>query len=224
MLFTTDNDIDQVTEDVLEDMLLVFGGQCTCCRLQHKGITRCDKELLVIPVLALYVRASIEKDKSEASRHVYNFIEKHHDQMFPKTFTAEFARDIEDAGVNLIDMLPVPSLLGKPNVNYLSRKKSEQHDPKVDVRVEERVLFGTLLDILPEVLEKMTPILGVQQPVSDILTTSRSEGSAAVVNVFDDNLESHKDGSGVRNREVPEPDRGETVHRKPELVHHKVDL
>jgi len=48
--------------------LAIFGGQCSCYRLQHKHVERCDKAFLVKPVLGLITQLFFQKDRRNRSR------------------------------------------------------------------------------------------------------------------------------------------------------------
>lgn len=87
-----------VENDFFIESLHVFNGDLTCCRLDHKGMGACDRQSLVIPLLGLYgelFRASHEaKDgkgspNADALSSVETFlkeIEKHQEEVFPRTF------------------------------------------------------------------------------------------------------------------------------------------
>jgi hypothetical protein len=44
-------------DEWMETNLFVFEGEMTCCRLKHEGITKCDKQRPVEPMLGLYTSA-----------------------------------------------------------------------------------------------------------------------------------------------------------------------
>jgi len=116
----------EVTEDWLQETLLIFEGDCTCCQMKHKGMPHCDKELLVTPVLALYTHVVMEKHQSEASKRVYDVIQAQEDRMFPKTFSAQFSVTEEE--------------------RIIATEKSS--DASRDSKVENRMLFGSLMEDL----------------------------------------------------------------------------
>jgi hypothetical protein len=86
-----------VENDHFTESLHVFNGELTCCRLEHKGMGACDRQSLVIPLLGLFgelFRAAhdAKQGKSEnvdAMISVNAFlgeIEKHQEEVFPRTF------------------------------------------------------------------------------------------------------------------------------------------
>jgi hypothetical protein len=91
----TGSDLVPVKNDFFQESLRVFEGQLTCCRLEHKGMSACDRQSLVVPLLGLYgelYRAAVEGVKggnAESMASVKAFldeIEKHQDAVFPPTF------------------------------------------------------------------------------------------------------------------------------------------
>ena len=88
-------DLAPVKTDFFQESLRVFEGQLTCCRLEHKGMSACDRQSLVVPLLGLYgelYRAAVDGVKggdAESLASVKAFldeIEKHQDSVFPPTF------------------------------------------------------------------------------------------------------------------------------------------
>jgi hypothetical protein len=88
-------DLVPVKTDFFQESLRVFEGQLTCCRLEHKGMSACDRQSLVVPLLGLYgelYRAAVDGVKggdAESLASVKAFldeIEKHQDSVFPPTF------------------------------------------------------------------------------------------------------------------------------------------
>eukprot|EP00573_Skeletonema_grethae_P003344 CAMPEP_0201690996 /NCGR_PEP_ID=MMETSP0578-20130828/4272_1 /ASSEMBLY_ACC=CAM_ASM_000663 /TAXON_ID=267565 /ORGANISM="Skeletonema grethea, Strain CCMP 1804" /LENGTH=1068 /DNA_ID=CAMNT_0048176103 /DNA_START=182 /DNA_END=3388 /DNA_ORIENTATION=+ len=88
-------DLVPVETDFFQESLHVFDGQLTCCRLEHKGMSACDRQSLVVPLLGLYgelYRAAVEGVKggtAESLSSVKAFldeIQKHQDSVFPPTF------------------------------------------------------------------------------------------------------------------------------------------
>mmetsp|Transcript_6071 Transcript_6071/g.12796 ORF Transcript_6071/g.12796 Transcript_6071/m.12796 type:complete len:1062 (-) Transcript_6071:175-3360(-) len=86
----------KVEHDFFKESLRVFEGELTCCRLEHKGMSVCDRQCLVIPLLGLFgelYRASVEGGKGgniAALSSVEAFlteIEMHQDSVFPPTFS-----------------------------------------------------------------------------------------------------------------------------------------
>jgi len=89
------NDLVPVQADFFRESLHVFDGQLTCCRLEHKGMSACDRQSLVVPLLGLYgelYRAAADGVKggdAESLSSVKAFldeIQKHQDSVFPPTF------------------------------------------------------------------------------------------------------------------------------------------
>ena len=89
------SDLVPVNNDFFQESLHVFDGQLTCCRLEHKGMSACDRQSLVVPLLGLYgelYRAAVEGVKNgnaESLASVKAFldeIEKHQESVFPRTF------------------------------------------------------------------------------------------------------------------------------------------
>jgi len=149
MLVSKDAGFEQVAEDLLQDLLLTFEADCTCCRLKHKDMPCCDKELFVMPVLAMYIRVLLDKDHSMSSRHVHDVVATLKDRMFPKTFTAEFTLDSEELIKHSQSSRPstLSSLIGKPL----------QPTPSEIVHIEQqRELFGSLLDDLRSSLPNLS--------------------------------------------------------------------
>ena len=88
--------LEHVSEDFFKESMRVFEGELTCCRLEHKGMSVCDRQCLVIPLLGLFgelYRASIDGGKGgniAALSSVEAFlteIEKHQEAVFPRTFS-----------------------------------------------------------------------------------------------------------------------------------------
>lgn len=96
MYVATGSGLKAVEPDFFKDSLLVFEGELTCCRLEHKGFHVCDRQALVIPLLGLYgelYRAAYEAKKERKSsvqiESVQNFlhqIETQQEKVFPRTF------------------------------------------------------------------------------------------------------------------------------------------
>mmetsp|Transcript_111804 Transcript_111804/g.316243 ORF Transcript_111804/g.316243 Transcript_111804/m.316243 type:complete len:1062 (+) Transcript_111804:131-3316(+) len=75
----------------LEQSTYVFQGDLTCCRRQHAGMERCDKELLVVPMLGLWAQLCQKCDNAGVDD--YQLFEVHAnlasklEEVFPSTFT-----------------------------------------------------------------------------------------------------------------------------------------
>uniref|UniRef100_A0A7S0AH73 Uncharacterized protein n=1 Tax=Pyrodinium bahamense TaxID=73915 RepID=A0A7S0AH73_9DINO len=76
-------------EHWLQQSQYVFQGDLTCCRRKHVGMEKCDKELLVVPMLGLWAelyQKHLEDRLSADQQDVYNSISAHLDEVFPRTF------------------------------------------------------------------------------------------------------------------------------------------
>merc|ERR1719203_1348751 len=84
-------------EDV-NDALLIFEGDCTCCRRKHEGTNRCDKEYVRDIVLGVYAEVLYRtqhvgqhsQESGGRSDAIYAAINNQKERMFPKTFKADF--------------------------------------------------------------------------------------------------------------------------------------
>jgi len=90
-----DNDVFlPVKPDFFRESLHVFDGELTCCRLEHKGMDRCDRQSLVVPILGLYgelfraAQEGIEGKGADMStvKAFLQEIDEHQDEVFPRTF------------------------------------------------------------------------------------------------------------------------------------------
>lgn len=89
-----DDEFCSVKKDFFRESLRVFDGELTCCRMEHKGMGRCDRESLVVPILGLYgelFRAAHEGIKSECAdmstvEAFLREIDEHQDAVFPREF------------------------------------------------------------------------------------------------------------------------------------------
>jgi len=89
------NPLTIVRPDHFIESLHVFDGELTCCRLEHKGMSSCDRQSLVIPLLGLYgelIRAAREGQKGgnddavQSANTFLSEIERRQEEIFPKTF------------------------------------------------------------------------------------------------------------------------------------------
>eukprot|EP00586_Coscinodiscus_wailesii_P004455 CAMPEP_0172487068 /NCGR_PEP_ID=MMETSP1066-20121228/15930_1 /TAXON_ID=671091 /ORGANISM="Coscinodiscus wailesii, Strain CCMP2513" /LENGTH=1142 /DNA_ID=CAMNT_0013253441 /DNA_START=382 /DNA_END=3810 /DNA_ORIENTATION=+ len=91
----------KVDEEWFREALLVFHGELTCCRLEHKGMQSCDRQSIVVPILGLYgelyrateemLRREISGDTetgfiNESVRMFMKEIEANQEEIFPRTF------------------------------------------------------------------------------------------------------------------------------------------
>jgi len=97
----------------LQQSQYVFQGDLTCCRRKHTNMEKCDKELLVVPMLGLWAelyQKHLDHTLSENQQGVYNSISERLDEVFPRTF--EFVNEkggIEQRSLfgDLTDRLPM---------------------------------------------------------------------------------------------------------------------
>ena len=87
--------LSPVKNDHFVDSLHVFDGELTCCRLEHKGLSSCDRQSLVIPLLGLYgelLRAAADgrkggnADSLQAVEAFLSEIDSRQEDVFPRTF------------------------------------------------------------------------------------------------------------------------------------------
>jgi hypothetical protein len=96
-----DEPFKRVDEAWFREALLVFHGDLTCCRLEHKGMQACDRQSIVVPILGLYgelYRATedmLARENSgdsesgcvnESVRMFMKEIESNQEEIFPRTF------------------------------------------------------------------------------------------------------------------------------------------
>jgi len=84
----------RIEADFLNSSALhVFGGECTCCRLKHKGMEKCDRESLLIPILGLYGELYACRNMGGSKLIWEKIVAEGHGVIFPKYF--EFVKDDE---------------------------------------------------------------------------------------------------------------------------------
>lgn len=106
------------------EVLDVFGGELTCCRLGHKKGDPCDREELMLPMLGLFME--LYRNRDGASREAYALIEPLLDEIYPRQF--EYAHDgseesehlplfgdLVDAAKDFVDRERDPSLPVDPS-------------------------------------------------------------------------------------------------------------
>jgi hypothetical protein len=83
---SSDGNLVPVLADMLKTLdLRVFEGQFSCCSMKHEGMTKCDKEELVQPVLGLW--SMILKHRHEKHMQVVlEHIQESKDRFFPPSF------------------------------------------------------------------------------------------------------------------------------------------
>ncbi|CAE8637922.1 unnamed protein product [Polarella glacialis] len=99
MFIQTAETFYQLPDDWMESVCTVLDGNMTCCRNKHPNGCRCDKQTLVLPLLALYYsvyKQNLSGDPSAAAKYTWELIQKKgKDQMFPPNI--DIARD---TGIN----------------------------------------------------------------------------------------------------------------------------
>ncbi|CAE8641126.1 unnamed protein product [Polarella glacialis] len=87
MFIQTAETFCDLPDDWMETVCTVCDGNMTCCRNRHPKGCRCDKQTLVIPLLALYYniyKQNLSGNPSEAAKFISDLIQrKGKDQMFP---------------------------------------------------------------------------------------------------------------------------------------------
>lgn len=68
------------------DAHFVFDGEATCCRLKHKNMRGCDRELLLKPILGLFGELYAGRE-DPVKNELWNNVKAQKDVMFPKEFT-----------------------------------------------------------------------------------------------------------------------------------------
>ena len=93
MWLTDEDGMHQVDKAWFEEALDVFSGELTCCRLEHKNMTSCDRQSLVTPLLGLYGElysaAHFSSKDAKVDENVVQFlstIEEKQDVIFPRSF------------------------------------------------------------------------------------------------------------------------------------------
>eukprot|EP00428_Durinskia_dybowskii_P036659 CAMPEP_0170272414 /NCGR_PEP_ID=MMETSP0116_2-20130129/36160_1 /TAXON_ID=400756 /ORGANISM="Durinskia baltica, Strain CSIRO CS-38" /LENGTH=320 /DNA_ID=CAMNT_0010523623 /DNA_START=16 /DNA_END=976 /DNA_ORIENTATION=- len=107
------NALEPLPEDWIPSVCCVFEASSTCCSKEHFMSARCDRESVVLPLLALYYDASVRQARggdSEKDDYAWGLISKYKDRMFPKTFiyrTAgkEEVKPLFDDMIERIDVL-----------------------------------------------------------------------------------------------------------------------
>ncbi|CAE8615243.1 unnamed protein product [Polarella glacialis] len=95
MFIQTAETFRQLPDGWMETVCTVFDGTMTCCRKKHPNGCRCDKQTLVIPLLALYhniYKQNLSGYPSAAAKFIWDLIQKKgKDRMFPPNI--QIARD-----------------------------------------------------------------------------------------------------------------------------------
>ena len=80
--------LTKVEENQVDDTILVFEGQCTCCARKHEKMSKCDKETLRDVFLGIYATMLItEMAQSSKTLSSINGDAEHKLRIFPKKFT-----------------------------------------------------------------------------------------------------------------------------------------
>eukprot|EP00929_Paragymnodinium_shiwhaense_P108099 TRINITY_DN74421_c0_g1_i1.p1 TRINITY_DN74421_c0_g1~~TRINITY_DN74421_c0_g1_i1.p1 ORF type:complete len:897 (+),score=70.36 TRINITY_DN74421_c0_g1_i1:39-2729(+) len=78
-------------EGWIRDIIHIFDAHTTCCRLGHPGQRKCDRELLVPTLLAMYAKMyqdMRQQERSSASfQNFWFLIQENRDRVFPQMFT-----------------------------------------------------------------------------------------------------------------------------------------
>ena len=103
--------LSEVGEEEVEDTILVFEGDCTCCARNHRGMKQCDKETLRDVFVGLYadvlfscmpgsrprqstrdsvVSYCMNARIASKTEKVMSRIEEQKARIFPRTFTTTF--------------------------------------------------------------------------------------------------------------------------------------
>jgi hypothetical protein len=91
-------------ENWLEQSILVFSGDLTCCRRKHVGMEICDRERLVLPMLGFWAQLERRMNKCQQCRTEKDagFVELHSslkeklDDVFPQKFKYETESGVEE--------------------------------------------------------------------------------------------------------------------------------
>eukprot|EP00929_Paragymnodinium_shiwhaense_P072005 TRINITY_DN3655_c0_g1_i3.p1 TRINITY_DN3655_c0_g1~~TRINITY_DN3655_c0_g1_i3.p1 ORF type:complete len:1055 (+),score=66.82 TRINITY_DN3655_c0_g1_i3:179-3343(+) len=88
---TRPGELTAVDEGWFQDVVHIFDGQVTCCRLGHQGGRECDRQLLVPTVLAMYtvlVRRSMSPDGAPSGvQAIWHWMNADRSHTFPQTFS-----------------------------------------------------------------------------------------------------------------------------------------
>eukprot|EP00928_Gymnodinium_smaydae_P063266 TRINITY_DN46907_c0_g1_i1.p1 TRINITY_DN46907_c0_g1~~TRINITY_DN46907_c0_g1_i1.p1 ORF type:complete len:895 (-),score=73.23 TRINITY_DN46907_c0_g1_i1:74-2701(-) len=89
--------LELVSTDWVQDIVCIFDAQMTCCRKNHVGSDRCDKESLVLPLLGLWYSLATQKrimsdcmgeqrKISQPAMDLFDIIKAKKERVFPRTF------------------------------------------------------------------------------------------------------------------------------------------
>mmetsp|Transcript_44199 Transcript_44199/g.127889 ORF Transcript_44199/g.127889 Transcript_44199/m.127889 type:complete len:1037 (-) Transcript_44199:121-3231(-) len=132
--------LSNIEDGTIDDTILVFEGNCTCCVRNHHNMDHCDKETLRDVFLGLYAdvyqlhaarvspQCSNPTLRQLQAEEVMKRIEKQKDRIFPERFEATF------------ENMEVSTTLTLASVFSVGPQKSETR--------ERRILFGELINTL----------------------------------------------------------------------------
>lgn len=98
MFFMSEDGLQQIQDQWVQDIIAVFEGKLTCCRQKHPNGVACDREGMVPMLLGLYFEVTTSYLSESCLPHiekVWNIIEARRDIIFPKDFIYEGARASE---------------------------------------------------------------------------------------------------------------------------------
>ena len=193
----------RITEDWFsEGTLRVFEGELTCCRRKHKGMEKCDRQSLVLPILGLYAEMyssgaeTFDLTSSQSGDWGMMFRKLYQDRatILPASF--EMEKELEDGTIKVVTIELFGTLIQEveDRINQsdalkekLRLRRCETVDPQhslirtnsnrlVDVPLPRSLLHG---GVEMTVLNPVNPVIGDDlRPHKDMII-SRSAGSAA---------------------------------------------
>lgn len=159
----------QVSASWVRDSLFVFEGECTCCRLQHKGMQLCDKQQLVRPILGLYIAVLLKSSElldleSDHWEPIHNFMTSNEVRLFPDSFTTIFATQQHSDMVEACKSLGHSAVHGKNRrqdsfVEALSKDASGERSGHVTGKSKTQQLFPK--DLLRAVHSHVPQLIGI---------------------------------------------------------------
>jgi hypothetical protein len=96
-MFIARSDRDSLEEFTNTSALDVFDGDFTCCRLNHREMSRCDKEQLQYPLLGLYAKLLAFPGSigiATSDQELRDVVLTEADSLFPKTFQFSIVKDM----------------------------------------------------------------------------------------------------------------------------------
>merc|ERR1739848_403574 len=100
-------ELEKLASHWMEAVCCVFDAQSTCCRLQHSTSELCDRETVVLPLLALHADVYSRQTMGTGSvdDSVVSMIAEHRERMFPRTFTYRTPQGVPEERELFGDML-----------------------------------------------------------------------------------------------------------------------